>query len=193
MRPRLKICGVNDAAFAVAAERLGADYLGFIFAPGTPRNVTVEEAAAIVRGLDGRSRRVGVFVRQSVDEIRETVRAVGLEIVQLHRRASPEDVAALQKAGLEVWTLAGGAPGNGVLFDSSHGDGETQIQNGPWTRILAGGVSAANLADALAAAPDVVDVSGSLESRPGVKSIPLLQDFMSAWNSAIIPKKFARS
>ena len=186
MSPRLKICGINNAAFAAEAERLGADYLGFIFAPGTPRNVTVDQATEIVRGLSGRARRVGVFVKQAPDEILSIVRTVGLNVVQLHRRATSEDVAAVQREGLEVWTLAGGAPGDGVLFDSSHGDGETAFHRGPWTSILAGGISAENLDEALRLSPDIVDVSGSLESARGVKSIPLLQSFMRVWKQSSV-------
>lgn len=182
MTPELKICGVNNAAFAAEAERLGANYLGSIFAPGTPRYVTPEQATEIGRGLAGTAKRVGVFVRQSPEEIVAIMRQVGLDIVQLHRRATPEDVSALKAAGYEVWTLAGGAPGDGVLFDSSHGDGETVLRKGAYKSILAGGISADNLADAIAAAPDVVDVSGSLESSRGVKSIPLLRAFFEVWN-----------
>lgn len=185
MTPELKICGVNDAAFAAEAERLGVNYLGFIFAPGTPRYVTPEQAAEIGRGLSGTARRVGVFVKQSPEEILAIMRQVGLDIVQLHRRAIPEDVAALKSAGYEVWTLAGGAPGDGVLFDSSHGDGETMMRRGPWKTILAGGISAENLPEALLLAPDVIDVSGSLESSRGVKSIDLLHAFMARWRGII--------
>ena len=84
-------------------------------------------------------------------------------------------------AGREVWTLAGGTPGDGVLFDSSHGDGETAFRRGAYTAILAGGVSIANLAAACARGPDILDVSGSLESARGVKSISLLRSFIAAW------------
>ena len=51
---KLKVCGVNDAAFAVEAARLGADYLGFIFAPSSPRAVTPEAARRIVRAVRDR-------------------------------------------------------------------------------------------------------------------------------------------
>ena len=172
---KLKVCGVNDAAFAVEAARLGADYLGFIFAPSSPRAVTPEAARRIVRAVREAvptpPRLVGVFV----------LRTVGLDIAQLHRRATAADVAALRTAGREVWTLAGGAPGDGVLFDSSHGDGETAFRRGAYTAILAGGVSTANLAAACARGPDILDVSGSLESARGVKSISLLRSFIAAW------------
>ena len=107
---------------------------------------------------------------------------VGLDVVQLHRRAKEDEVAALKSAGFEVWTLAGGALGDGVLFDSSHGDGDTAFVRGPYKAILAGGIGKANIADAIALSPDVIDVNSSLETSPGVKSIALLRSFLaSAW------------
>ena len=182
---KLKVCGVNDAAFAVEAARLGGDYLGFIFAPSSPGAVTPGAARRIVRAVREAvptpPRLVGVFVDQTVAEILSVLRTVGLDIAQLHRRATAADVAALRTAGREVWTLAGGAPGDGVLFDSSHGDGETAFRRGTYTASLAGGVSTANLAEACARGPDVLDVSGSLESARGVKSMSLLRSFIAAW------------
>ena len=109
MLARIKICGVNDASFAVEAERLGADYLGFIFAEGSPRRVTADFVAAARRRLRGEARCVGVFTDGTIPEIVVKAQACGLEIVQLHRRASAPEVSELRAAGFEVWTLAGGA------------------------------------------------------------------------------------
>ncbi len=183
-RPAIKVCGVNDAAFAAEAERLGADYLGFIFAEGSPRRVTVPDVVRLRAGLTGRARGVGVFTTATVSEILRTVRACGLRIVQLHRRATAADVAALRREGLEVWTLAGGADGDAVLFDSSHGDGETHLRRGTFKTVLAGGVSAENLPTFLAQRPDVLDVSGSLESARGIKSIARVRKFFEALNQS---------
>ena len=176
---KVKICGVNDAGFAREAERLGADYIGVIFAEGSPRRVTLQGAREIVSTLEGRARAVGVFVETPADEIAATARAAGIGVVQLHRRASPEDVAALRAQGFEVWALAGGAAADALLFDSSHGDGETLLRRGPWKTVLAGGIGVDNLSDAVRAGPDVVDASGSLETAPGVKSVRRLEDFMA--------------
>ena len=77
-----------------------------------------------------------------------------------------------------------GAPADALLFDSSHGDGETALRKGPWRTVLAGGVSADNVRAACASGADVVDVSGSLESAPGVKSVAKLAAFMSAADAA---------
>ena len=180
---KVKICGINDAVFAAEASRLGVDYLGFIFEPSSPRFVTPEKAAEIVSSLDAPLRRrvrlVGVFVRESPAQIIATMRRAGLDVVQLHRRASSEDVAALKHAGYEVWTLAGGAEGDGVLFDSSHGDGDTAFRNGNYKSIIAGRIGVENVADALALKPDIIDVNSTLETAPGVKSTILLSAFLS--------------
>jgi phosphoribosylanthranilate isomerase len=182
MRPEIKVCGVCDPAFAVAAARAGVDYLGFIFAPSSPRFVTEGKAAEIVKALEGvascRVRKVGVFVLQGADEILGVMRRVGLDVVQLHRRASEADVAALRAAGFEVWSLAGGAPGDGVLFDSSHGDGESAFARGQYKSIVAGGIGEENVGEALALKPDVIDVNSTLETAPGVKSEALLVRFL---------------
>ena len=181
---KVKICGTNDAVFAAEAVRLGVDYLGFIFEPSSPRYVTVEKVTEIVSSLDAslkrRVRLVGVFVRETPAEITETMRRAGLDVVQLHRRATEEDVSALKTAGYEVWTLAGGAEGDGVLFDSSHGDGDTAFRKGNYKSIIAGRIGVENVADALALNPDIIDVNSSLETSPGVKSTILLSAFLSA-------------
>ena len=180
---KIKVCGTNDAVFAAEASRLGVDYLGFIFEPSSPRFVTPEKAAEIVSSLDVSLRRrvrlVGVFVRETPAEIIATMRRVGLDVVQLHRRATGEDVAALKAAGYEVWTLAGGAEGDGVLFDSSHGDGDTAFRTGGFKSILAGRICVENVANALALKPDIIDVNSSIETQPGVKSTILLAAFLA--------------
>ena len=182
---KIKICGINDAAFAAEAVRLGVDYLGFIFEPSSPRYVTVEKALEIVSSLDadlrGRVRLVGVFVKQDVAEITAVMRRAGLDVVQLHRRASEEDVASLKAEGFEVWTLAGGAEGDGVLFDSSHGDGDTTFKDGNYKTIVAGRIGVENVADALALRPDIIDVNSSIETSPGVKSTILLARFLATF------------
>ena len=178
--PMIKICGVNDADFAVEAERLGADYLGFVFAEGSPRRVTAGFVVATRRRLLGEARCVGVFTDATVSEIVVEAKVCGLDVIQLHRRASAKDVAELRSSGLEVWTLAGGAEGDALLFDSSHGDGETVLRKGPFMSVLAGGISAANVGGALECGADVIDASGSLESSRGVKSIERLREFFDA-------------
>jgi len=196
---QIKICGINDEAFALEAAKLGVDYLGFIFEASSPRCVDVMQASVIASELRSASekllpfrledqtsgkrrprrfesipRLVGVFVRQTPAEILDIMDRAGLDIVQLHRRATAEDVAALRASGREIWTLAGGAPGDGVLFDSSHGDGDSAFRKGAYKSILAGRLSADNAAEAIATGADVLDFNSSLETSPGCKSIHLL-------------------
>ena len=180
--PKVKICGVNDGDFAVSAERLGADYLGFVFAETSPRRVDAALAKAIIARLSGRARKVGVYVR--VPNLAEA-KALGLDVIQLHYRASAGEVAQVKAAGFECWALAGGAVADALLFDKSHGDGETSLKAVPCKRVLAGGIGTNNLGAALTSGADILDLSGSLETSPGIKSLRLLEEFFAASRSAI--------
>ncbi len=198
MAKRLKICGVTDASFAVAAAAV-ADCLGFVFAAKSPRRISADDARRIRSAV--RARRaakplfVGVFAGQGVAEMLDVAAAVPLDVIQLH---SPEyseaDVAALRATGREVWRLDAPGAENGaadaVLIDGSAGGvfgGTGRLAD--WSRIaalkrsgrrvvLAGGIGAGNIAAALATDADVIDVNSSLETAPGVKSIALLDDLV---------------
>ena len=140
--PRLKVCGIRDAAFAVEAARRGVDFLGLIFAKASPRRVTVEEARRIVAavsewhasqpasaagGPPPAPRFVGVFVEQTVDEILAISGTVPIDVVQLHRVCEADEVPRLKAAGYEVWQLGtvpeelGTVPGDAVLLDGRDG------------------------------------------------------------------------
>jgi phosphoribosylanthranilate isomerase len=80
----IKICGITNVEDALCAIDAGADALGFVFHPKSPRYVTVEAARTIVAKLSKRVQTVGVFVNQSTDEVRDTAKQVGLTAVQLH-------------------------------------------------------------------------------------------------------------
>ena len=197
---RLKICGITDAAFAVEAARRGVDYLGLIFAAKSPRRVTVEQAREIVAVVAGGPRFVGVFVEQNTGEILRIAKAVPLDVIQLHRAADAAEVAALKAEGFEVWQLYDltgrsgfcAAEADAVLLDGRDGAriGGTgrradwslvaALQREGLRVILAGGLSAANIAAAAATGADILDVNSSLETSPGRKSIPMLDDFFRA-------------
>ena len=204
--PRLKVCGITDAAFAVEAARRGVDYLGLIFAEGSPRRVTevrAREIVGAVRQAGFSPRFVGVFVKHSVDEIAEIASRVGFEVIQLHGEYSSDEVESLKAQGYEVWRLHGPAPGrtgilpvdsceDAVLLDGRRG---TESHRADWSLVaplkaagrrvvLAGGISAANIADAAATGADVIDVNSSIESAPGVKSPALLAELLEAWACA---------
>ena len=194
--PKIKVCGINDAAFAQRAEALGADYLGFIFAEGSPRRVSLEQVVTIAVGLSGRAKRVGVFATTPADEILEIARSVPLDVVQLHSvRYGADDVGRLKANGLEVWRLHVSCGADAVLLDGAAGGrcgGTGQLAD--WRRaaelaaagvrvVLAGGISAANALAAAKTGCAVLDVNSSLEIAPGVKSIARLEAFMSAVRS----------
>ncbi len=197
--PQLKICGITDAAFAVEAAKRGIGYLGLIFAAGSPRRVTPEEAREIAAAARG-PRFVGVFVEQSVEEIAHIAETVPLDVIQLHGDYGAEEVAALKGKGYEVWRLCSDRDGaaarerdapDAVLLDGRDGarsGGTGKLAD--WSRVaelkragcrvvLAGGISAANIAAAMATGADILDVNSSLETSPGKKSIRLLGEFLA--------------
>lgn len=197
----LKICGITDGCFASRAAEAGVDYLGFIFAPRSPRCVTPERAAEIVAAVRKAAspRMVGVFTPRPVADILRISDEVGFDVVQLHGRYAAADVAAVKASGREVWLLDdGGDPGataaDGILVDGVKGDrlGGTG-ERSDWSRvpivqaagkkaILAGGLSADNIAGAYATGADVLDVNSSLETSPGEKSLDLLAALLRALN-----------
>ena len=208
----LKICGITEIPFARAAAEAGVDFLGFVFAQGSPRHVSPDKAARIgaVARATARSRpscqlrTVGVFTPRPVDEILLVADAASLDVVQLHGRFSPEAVSVVKSHGFETWILDdGGDPGatgaDGIIVDGVKG-GQTGGTGtlGDWTRvaairaagrkaILAGGLSAANIAAAAATGADILDVNSSLETAPGVKSADRLFALLRACPSGVLP------
>ena len=86
----IKICGITNLDDALASTDAGANALGFIFYPKSPRHVTLETARSIVAKVPGQIDKVGVFVNETVDQVRDTVRQVGLTTVQLSGDESVE-------------------------------------------------------------------------------------------------------
>lgn len=199
----LKICGIRSAAFAALAAEAQVDYLGFVFAPGSPRRVTPAEAAHIAAALPRRTKRVGVFALSPVADVLAAARAAALDVVQLHDEAwSADDALAVKAEGCEVWALAHGFPpppgSAGAVADAVLLDGRSGgVKGGTGRRadwslvaplkaagrrvVLAGGISTENIADAAKTGADVIDVNSSLETAPGVKSPERLAALLSAW------------
>ena len=94
-RTRVKICGVMRPEDAAAACALGADAVGMIFHPPSPRNISIERAKLITEEVAPFVTPVGVFVDASASQIKETANALGLSVVQLNGNETPADVAAL--------------------------------------------------------------------------------------------------
>ena len=115
---KVKICGINDAGIACRAESLGADYLGFIFAEGSPRCVSPGKAAEIVAALRGTARRVGVFTGGTACEILQVARAV------------PLDGANTVEWNGSRWSLVTTAPDGSVSAESRVLAGGTKVSVG---------------------------------------------------------------
>jgi phosphoribosylanthranilate isomerase len=199
VRIRVKVCGITSLEDALLAVEAGADAVGFIFVPGTPRHVTPDQAAAIVAGLPPLVAPVGVFWDRPVAEVRAVAAAAGLSAVQLHGAEPPEEVAALGLPVLKTIKVEGPADlmvldryqPAAFLLDSkarwSEGEARAPIS---WTLageaarrarvILAAGLTPENVARAIGIArPFGVDVNSGVEARPGRKDPVRVRRFLS--------------
>jgi phosphoribosylanthranilate isomerase len=198
MSVRVKICGITRPEDAAAAARAGADAVGFVLWPGSPRAVTAEQAARLGRHLPPWIARVGVFVGVSADAVRAAVHAAGLSAVQLHEIADPAPHLALPVPVLWSAPLRDDAadpiapPGTTLMLDAHdpHRHGGTG-QAIDWARaaaiaartplVLAGGLTPENVGAAIAAVrPAAVDVSSGVEDAPGIKSAARMAAFVAA-------------
>lgn len=192
---KIKVCGIAEADFAVAAEARGVDFLGFVFAPGSPRRVPPEAVRAIAGRLAGRAQKVGVFAAQPIAEVVASALEAGVDIVQLHGGYGEADCRLARAAGLGVWMLdeGGGPPpvADGVVVDGRDGakSGGTG-KRADWGRarelasrgvftILAGGLGADNARAAAETGCAVLDFNSGLETAPGRKSLAKLDALLA--------------
>ncbi|WP_372680128.1 phosphoribosylanthranilate isomerase [Desulfosarcina sp.] len=190
--PQVKICGLTHPHEAAQCLERGADAIGLVFFSQSPRNVSPEQARAVVDALPEKVAAVGVFVNATFSTIMARVERCGLSMAQLHGR-EPARLAARLKAegvgvikalfvdgrpglddapefdvdGYLVECAKGPLPGgNAVAWDwgAARGFGHRQ------PLVLAGGLSPDNVADAIRAAlPAAIDVSSGVEMMPGRK------------------------
>jgi phosphoribosylanthranilate isomerase len=200
----VKICGVNDLAAFDAAVAAGADWIGFVFFPRSPRALLPAEAAALSARQSGGPLRVGLFVAPTDAEIAAVLERVRLDALQLYVDAAR--AAALRaRFGLPVWRAigvtraadlpdtAGGA--DGFIVEPKPPAGATRPGGNavalewsllagwqapaPW--LLAGGLTPDNVAAAIrASGAQAVDVSSGVERGPGVKDPALIRAFVAA-------------
>jgi phosphoribosylanthranilate isomerase len=202
----VKICGIREPRRAIAAVEAGADLLGFVFAPSR-RRVSVEEAKACideVRGLGVTV--VGLFVDAHADEVNAVAERTNLDAVQLHGNLPMEQFGAIERPVIRVlrtdaassarrgenrvspiassqpvaYLIDGFVPGvhggTGVLADWALAS-ELSCR---LPLILAGGLTAENVADAIVrVGPRAVDVSSGVETE-GVKDEQKIRDFVRA-------------
>ena len=204
MNVRVKICGVNSPAAFDAAAGAGADWIGFVFSPSSPRFVTPAGAARLSGRLLGGPARVGLFVDPTDDDIAETLDAVRLHALQLY--APVERVSRIRAMfGVPVWRAVGvtqaedlpesGGIAAALVIEPKPPAGATRPGgNGvalPWamlkdwhpvtTWLLAGGLTPENVAQAIAeSGARAVDVSSGVEREPGVKDPMRIADFVRA-------------
>ncbi|GEK48471.1 N-(5'-phosphoribosyl)anthranilate isomerase [Bisbaumannia pacifica] len=196
-RTRVKICGLTREADVDAAVAAGADALGFVMWPGSKRGIDPERLAALSARVPAFVTRVGLFVDQDPALIGRC--AEHLDLLQLHGQESPEFCASLprpwikalrMREGLDLHAAAADYTGARALLLDAYkpgvpgGTGETF----DWSRIpaslakpviLAGGLSADNVGQAIAAVqPFAVDVSGGVEHAPGVKDPAKIAAFL---------------
>ena len=195
---RIKVCGITRIDDAAVAGRADVDAVGFVLWPGSPRAVTVDQAAQLGRALPPWTVRVGVFVAASVDAVAAAVAAAGLGAVQLHGVADPTPYLRLAVPLLWSMPLRDGQPdpvapaGTTLMLDAydprRHGGTGRPVD---WGRaatiarrerlVLAGGLTPDNVAEAIAIVrPYGVDVSSGVEETPGIKSAARLLAFVEA-------------
>ena len=127
---RIKICGITNIEDASAAIQYGADALGFVFYPKSPRSITPEAARSLISMLPPFVSTVGVFVNEDMSELEKTVSYTGLDMVQLHGSEDADYCRSLSLDGVQVIKLLdpdGPDPGFGeyegvadlFLFDSA--------------------------------------------------------------------------
>ena len=197
----VKICGITNREDALAAVHAGADGLGFIFYPASPRFVNPDQAREITQALPGSTCRVGVFVDQDPEEVRGIMRFCGLDLIQLHGKESSDYCALFPPSVLikavspgkeEDLAVLGDYPVKAILMDAGSpgkpgGTGRTcdwslAKKVGERHRlILAGGLNAGNILAALdAVSPQAVDVGSGVEARPGKKDSGKVKELVAA-------------
>lgn len=196
----VKICGLSTPEQVQAAVAAGADAVGCVFADSV-RRVEPSVAAAITRAVPGTVKRVAVMLHPTNEEWQTVLRAFAPDVLQ----TDAADFAGLEiPDSVECWpvyreknTVTGTirvdlkVPGTFLYEGAKSGQGETV----DWARaaaiaahgnmILAGGLSANNVAEAIATVrPFGVDVSSAVESAPGVKDAALIEKFVTAARAA---------
>jgi phosphoribosylanthranilate isomerase len=202
----VKVCGTTSEEDALLAVAMGADAVGFVFAP-SPRQVSPELVRDIVRRLPPEILTVGVFRDEAPERVVHLVNRTGLRAAQLHGHESPEQstfvherVRVLFKAfpagdpgladavahGADAVLVDSAKPGSGKVFDWSLTDG---VPASVRRLILAGGLDAGNVAAAIERVrPWGVDVASGVESAPGRKDPRALRAFISAARAATPPE-----
>jgi len=212
MTTQVKICGIRTPDAMTAALEGGADFVGLVFAPNSPRYVDIEVAAYLAGYVPDSVKVVGLFVDAPTSFIEDVIANVRIDMLQLHGKETPEHCASLARhtgkavvkalpvaAATDLQQAALYAPAcDWLLFDApapangtAGGNGETfnwTLLEGytpakPW--MLAGGLTPENVAGAIRLLrPTCVDVSSGVESSRGVKDPDKIRAFLRAAKAA---------
>ena len=216
MPVKVKICGVTTPDIVEAAASAGADFVGLVFFPRSPRNVDVETARILKEAARGKVGTVAVMVDPDDELVDRIAGEVGPDILQLHGSETPERVAEIKaRTGLPVMKAIGvaipsdiGAAGSYtkiadyILFDAKP-DAGTILPGGnaqafDWTMLteatmpfaLSGGLTPTNVSDAVRmTGAFLVDVSSGVERAPGKKDGALVRQFIQAAKDAASSEK----
>lgn len=195
----VKICGITNMGDAYWATEFGAAALGFIFYPKSLRYIAPEDARKIIEKIPGSIGRVGVFVNQEIQAVKEVVSFCGLGLIQLHGDESPEYCAQFPRSSLikaisdraerKIQEI-GNYPVRAILVDSREpgcygGTGK----NADWALalkvkkihpiILAGGLNKENIRSAIeTVGPHAVDINSGVETLPGKKNPQKIREIM---------------
>ncbi len=200
MRTRVKICGITRLDDAKTAVDLGCDALGFVFYAKSPRSVEIDQAAEIISALPAFVTSVALFVDAEPDYIAQVIEKTQVDLLQFHgdeRNADcvcfgrPFIKALRMRPDMNLEQMVSAYPdARSILLDAySPGIPGGTGEQFDWSRIpvelsskivLAGGLSAANVAQAITqVAPYAVDVSGGVEAGKGVKDAAKIEQFMA--------------
>jgi phosphoribosylanthranilate isomerase len=203
---RVKICGITNAADAVAAVDAGADALGFMFFENSKRNVSLRLAAEIIRELPPLISKVGVFVNAANEIVRGAMETSGIDTLQFHGEETPEFCAQFRLKVIKAfrirdreslqdcsryrqygWLLDshvdGQQGGTGVAFNWDVAAEATRLSR---MIILAGGLKVESVGNAVRQVrPYAVDVSSGVESAPGKKDHGKIREFIAAAKAAV--------
>ena len=205
--PQVKVCGLTLVDEAVACAEMGADAIGLVFYPPSPRLVSEKMAREISGNLPEQVWKIGVFVDEPFPAVIKKAEFCRLNCVQLHGTEPPEMVEALEMAGISVikslfvkkrpfLSEAGLYRASAYLIESGGGFvpggaglswkwAEAGELAGKIPCILAGGLSPENVGAAIYEfGPDAVDVSSGVESEPGRKDIVKVRAFIDAVRNA---------
>lgn len=208
IRTRIKICGITQPHDLHAAVQAGADAIGLVFYPGSPRYITLSQAQLLAKEVPGFVTLVGLFVNADIAQITQTCQEVPLQLLQFHGDETAEQcLAAARAVGRSYLRAARVTPqidlikfaqeyhsaqhllldahvsgygGAGQVFDWSLIPSELAPKI-----ILGGGLNPQNVAEAIMhIRPYAVDVSSGVESTKGVKDANLIRQFIATVRAA---------